>query len=125
MTVFVPAVAVRALASTSREEPSATIRDRVEMARARQAVRYQRFATVRCNAHVHGRWLDIHSRIDGDAREQLATAAERLRLSARGYHRVLKVSQTIADLDGDDAITKRHVAEALHFRTADARDAPS
>jgi len=120
MTVYVPAVAVRALASVAPAESSAAIRERVEMARARQLVRYQRFATVRCNAHIHGRWLDVQGKIDADARELLATAAERLGLSARGYHRVLKVAQTIADLDGDQAIVKRHVAEALHFRTAES-----
>jgi magnesium chelatase family protein len=119
MTVHVPAVAVRALAQTVPGESSAAIRERVEMARARQLIRYQRFATVRCNAHVHGRWLDVHGAIEVDARELLATAAERMRLSARGYHRVLKTSRTIADLDGDQAVNKRHVAEALHFRMAD------
>ncbi|NUQ12100.1 MAG: ATP-binding protein, partial [Gemmatimonadaceae bacterium] len=46
----------------------------------------------------------------------LAAAASRLGLSARGYHRVLKVARTIADLDGDAGILPRHVAEALHFR---------
>jgi magnesium chelatase family protein len=125
MTVYVPAVAVRALADTRPGERSAVIRDRVEMARARQLVRYMRFAAVRCNAHVHGRWLDVHGKIDADARELLATAAERLRLTARGYHRVLKVAQTICDLDGDAGITKRQVAEALHFRTAETFRAES
>jgi len=124
MTVYVPAIAVRSLAKSTAGEHSAAIRDRVEMARARQAVRYARFSTLRCNAHVHGRWLDVHGSIDPDAREMLATAAERMRLSARGYHRVLKVAQTIADLDGDQVMGKRHVAEALHFRTVEtfARD---
>ena len=77
---------------------------------------------VTCNAHVHGRWLDTSSALDADAREMLTTAAGQLRLSARGYHRVLKVARTIADLDGDAAIMKRHVAEALHYRN-EQRDA--
>jgi magnesium chelatase family protein len=124
MTVHVPAVAIRALADTSPAERSAAIRERVEMARARQLVRFQRFATVRCNGHVHGRWLDVHTRIENGARELLAAAAERLRLSARGYHRVLKVAQTICDLDGDDALSRRHIAEALHYRTAEALPVP-
>jgi magnesium chelatase family protein len=119
MTVYVPAIGVRALANTSPSEMSTHVRSRVDMARARQAVRFVRFASVRCNAHVHGRWLDVHAAIDADARELLAGAAERLRFSARGYHRVLKVAQTICDLDGDDAISKRHVGEALHFRSAE------
>jgi magnesium chelatase family protein len=117
MTVRVPAVPLRVLADNSRTEASSAIRERVELARARQAVRYKTFATVTCNAHVHGRWLDTHGCVDAQARELLTTAASRLQLSARGYHRVLKVARTIADLDGDAGILHRHVAEALHYRT--------
>ena len=121
MTVRVPAVPLRVLTEKARAEPSAVIRQRVEMARARQAVRYRSFATVECNAHVHGRWLDANGTVDPAARELLATAATKLSLSARGYHRVLKVARTIADLDGDDAIAARHVTEAIHYR-ADVRE---
>lgn len=116
MTVHVPAVPLRALADGGTAESSAAIRERVEMARARQLVRYQHFVRVTCNAHVHGRWLDLRGGLEPAARELLATAADRLRLSARGYHRVLKVARTIADLDGDPGISARHVAEALHYR---------
>jgi magnesium chelatase family protein len=117
MTVRVPSVPLRMLSAKGRAESSATIRERVELARARQALRYRTFASVTCNAHVHGRWLDANGCVDPAARELLATAAGQLRLSARGYHRVLKVARTIADLDGDSGILKRHVAEALHYRT--------
>jgi magnesium chelatase family protein len=105
------------LADSVSAESSSAIRERVELARARQAVRYRSFATVTCNAHVHGRWLDAHGGVDTAARELLATAAGRLQLSARGYHRVLKVARTIADLDGDAGIARGHVREALHYRT--------
>jgi magnesium chelatase family protein len=117
MTVRVPAVPLRVLADNSTAESSSAIRDRVELARARQAVRYKSFASVTCNAHVHGRWLDAHGGVDSNAREVLATATTKLQLSARGYHRVLKVARTIADLDGDAGVLHRHVAEALHYRT--------
>jgi magnesium chelatase family protein len=116
MIVRVPAVPLRVLADKTSAESSSVIRDRVELARARQEVRYRSFATVTCNAHVHGRWLDAHGGVDANARELLATAATRLQLSARGYHRVLKVSRTIADLDGEPAVASRHVAEAVHYR---------
>jgi magnesium chelatase family protein len=116
MTVFVPAVPVRALGDDGQAESSAAIRERVEMARARQLVRYRAFLRVTCNAHVHGRWLDQRGGLGLDARELLASAAERLRLSARGYHRVLKVARTIGDLDGEPGIEQRHVAEALRYR---------
>lgn len=124
MTVTVPAVPLRALAERTAAESSAAIRARVEMARARQLVRYQRFAAVSCNAHVHGRWLDVHGVVEPSARELLAKAAERLGLSARGYHRVLKVARTIADLDGDEGIHPRHVAEGLHYRMGEGTGAP-
>lgn len=117
MTVHVPSVPLSALATAADGEPSATIRDRVEMARARQAARYRNFTSVVCNAHVHGRWLDARGGLAGDARDLLASAADRLGLSARGYHRTLKVARTIADLDGDPGIQRTHVAEALHYRS--------
>jgi magnesium chelatase family protein len=116
MTVRVPAVPLRVLADSVPAEPSLAIRERVELARARQSLRYRTFASVSCNAHVHGRWLDAHGCLDAPARELLTTAASRLSLSARGYHRVLKVARTIADLDGDSAILRKHVAEAVHYR---------
>ena len=116
MTVRVPAVPLSVLTGSQRAESSSVVRERVEMARARQAVRYKNFATVTCNAHVHGRWLDTHACVDASARELLTTAAIRLHLSARGYHRVLKAARTIADLDADNAVASRHVAEALHYR---------
>ncbi|HEX9562456.1 MAG TPA: YifB family Mg chelatase-like AAA ATPase [Gemmatimonadaceae bacterium] len=117
MIVQVPAVPLRALADgAAGGEASQVIRERVELAHARQQVRYRSFATVTCNAHVHGRWLDARGGLEADARELLSSAAERLRLSARGYHRTLKVARTIADLDGEGGILKRHVAEALHYR---------
>jgi len=116
MTVSVPSLPLTALTTAADGERSATIRARVEMARARQAARYRTFATVTCNAHVHGRWLDDRGGLTTDGRDLLASAANRLGLSARGYHRTLKVARTIADLDGDPGIQRRHIAEALHHR---------
>jgi magnesium chelatase family protein len=123
MTVYVPAVPLRALGANGQAESSPAIRERVEMARARQLVRYRSFVRVTCNAHVHGRWLDLKGGLEPPARELLAGAAERLRLSARGYHRVLKVARTIADLDGELAMQQPHVAEALRYRPSGTRSA--
>jgi magnesium chelatase family protein len=119
MTVFVPPVSLASLAQNSQGESSASVRARVEMARARQLLRYRNFVTVRCNAHVHGRWLEQHGELAREARDFLVAAAERLQLSARGFHRVLKVARTIADLEGAAAIERTHVAEAIHFRLSD------
>ncbi|MCC6929214.1 MAG: YifB family Mg chelatase-like AAA ATPase [Gemmatimonadaceae bacterium] len=119
MTVHVPAVSIATLGATSEGEASAAVRSRVVAARARQVDRYRRLRRVTCNAHVAGRWLDANTAIASDARALLATSAERLSLSARGYHRVLKVARTIADLDESDRVERAHVAEALFVRTHD------
>jgi magnesium chelatase family protein len=65
---------------------------------------------------VSGLWLDRHTPVEKNARALLQSASERLGLSARGYHRVLKVARTIADIDGDSSILTAHVAEALRYR---------
>jgi magnesium chelatase family protein len=119
MTLFVPPVPLRTLAQAARGECSQDVRARVEMARARQVVRYRNFATVNCNAHVHGRWLDRHGEVTREAQDFLARAAERLHLSARGFHRVLKVARTVADLEGSPTVERPHVAEAIHYRVGD------
>lgn len=117
MTVHVPAVAIASLGAGAAGESSAAVRARVVAARERQRERYRRLRRVSCNAHVPGRWLDAHSEITTEARSLLTLSADRLALSARGYHRVLKVARTVADLDGSDAIERSHVAEALFVRT--------
>jgi magnesium chelatase family protein len=73
------------------------------------------------NGRAPGRWLQTSTSIEPDARELLATAAERLGLSARAFHRVLRVARTIADLDGDAVTRTTHIAEALRFRPISPR----
>ncbi|MDQ6885951.1 MAG: YifB family Mg chelatase-like AAA ATPase [Gemmatimonadota bacterium] len=116
MHVHVGAVGVRALGERRTGESSATIRQRVAAARRAQGERFARCSGVSCNAHVTGRWLDAQGAIEPSARELLARAAERLALTARGYHRVLRVARTIADLDGTPGVTEQHVAEAIRYR---------
>lgn len=116
MHVTVGAVALRELSVRNGGESSASIRARVERARARQENRFRAMPGVTCNAFVSGRWLDAHSAVDADARTLLHTAAERLGLSARGYHRVLKVARTIADLEESERIVSSHIAEAIRYR---------
>jgi magnesium chelatase family protein len=119
LSVHVPPVDLRLLGLAPPSEDSATVRERVAMARARQQLRFTRLRGITLNAQVAGRWLDAHTNVDSRARELLSTAATRLALSARGYHRALKVARTIADLDGDDPVLVHHVAEALQFRLMD------
>jgi magnesium chelatase family protein len=116
MHVNVGAVALRDLSAANGSEGSAAIRARVETARARQHKRFRKMAGVSCNAFASGRWLDANGDVDADARSLLQTAAERLGLSARGYHRVLKVARTIADLEQSTSIAAPHIAEALRYR---------
>jgi magnesium chelatase family protein len=126
MHVPVAAVPLHALRDGNGVEPSRAIRERVILARQRQRARYATHREIACNAHVGGRWLDAHSPVEPAARTMLVAAAERLGLSARGYHRVLKVARTIADLDGGSAITDACIAEALRYRpVAPAPDAPA
>ncbi|HUQ79786.1 MAG TPA: YifB family Mg chelatase-like AAA ATPase [Gemmatimonadaceae bacterium] len=121
MQVRLSAVPVRQLGNAHGGEPSSDVRARVEHARQRQRVRYASMPRVRCTAHVSGRWLDTRTSIDADARDLLASAAERGGLSARAYHRVLKVARTIADLDDSDRLRWPHVAEALRYRPLESR----
>lgn len=116
MHVTVGPVALRTLSDPGEGERSPIIRVRVESARARQTARYARVRGVVCNAHAAGRWIDAHTPVEPAARELLQSAAEALRLTARAYHRVLKVARTIADLAGAEAIGARHMGEALRYR---------
>ena len=122
MQVRLSAVPVRELGRREGGEPSAEVRARVERARARQRTRYRGVPRVRCNAHAAGRWLDTRTPVDADARDLLASAADRCGLSARAYHRVLKVARTIADLDDSDTVAWTHVAEALRYRPLEVRE---
>lgn len=116
MHVPVGAVALRELSSAIGGDTSSAMRERVERARSTQRARYRSLATAACNAHVPGRWLDRQTPIDSAARRVLHSAAAALELSARSYHRVIKVARTIADLAGEDAIGAGHMGEALRYR---------
>jgi magnesium chelatase family protein len=110
--VSVPAVPLGELATRSGEG-SLEVRTRVESARARQHARY---GGGGCNARAPGRWLESHGGVEPSARRLLTSAGGHLHLSARAFHRVLRVARTIADLEADEAVRAAHVAEALAFR---------
>jgi len=118
--VPVSAFPLAQLGNGDPRESSATVRARVEAARRLQLERYARMKGNVWNGSIAGRWLDRKGGLTVDARTLLATAAERLGISARGYHRVLRVARTIADLDGVSTIGTSHVAEALRYRPGDA-----
>lgn len=112
----VPAVDYRQLDAPATGESSATIRARVEAARQVQARRYAGADRMQLNADLSGTLLDEVAAPDAEGRDLLGRAAERFGLSARGYHRVLRVARTIADLDGEAQIRRPHLAEALAYR---------
>jgi magnesium chelatase family protein len=120
--VNVTAMPLAELGDGMARESSGTVRGRVEAARGVQRARYGRMRGDVWNGTVPGRWLDRSAGLAAESRTLLATAAERLGISARGYHRVLRVARTIADLDGVSRIEPAHVAEALRYRPGDATD---
>ncbi|MFN4159038.1 MAG: YifB family Mg chelatase-like AAA ATPase [Gemmobacter sp.] len=116
LRVEVPPVAWRDLDLPGAGEASATIAARVSRARARQNRRYAEVAEVRVNAEAEGRLLEEIASPDAEGHDLLARAADRFGLTARGYHRVLRVARTIADLDGAEGVRMPHVAEAIGYR---------
>ena len=117
--VEVPAVAYDDLTGGDLGEPSDAIRERVERARAAQLKRFEGQPDRFCNAHMQTRDQRRYCRVDTRAEELLKLAVTRLGLSARAYHRILKVARTIADLEGADAIDGHHIGEAVQYRALD------
>jgi magnesium chelatase family protein len=117
----VPAVAYGDLAGEQSGETSAGIRSRVEQARAVQRTRFRDQRGVYANAHMSARDLRRHCRLSEPVELVLRQAVTRLSLSARAYHRVLKIARTIADLAGAADITTAHVSEAIQYRSLDRK----
>jgi len=94
----------------------------VAAARDRQRERFSGHAEVTVNADAEGRLLSEIATPDTEGRALLTQVAERFGLSARGYHRVLRVARTIADLAGEADVRRPHVAEAVSFRLSLAKE---
>ncbi|WP_333714895.1 YifB family Mg chelatase-like AAA ATPase [Yoonia sp.] len=118
LRVEVPPVAYTDLDMAEGGASSAEIAASVLAARQVQRSRFGESSGLRANADLSGEALDRFARPDADGRALLVRVAERFGLSARGYHRVLRVARTIADLEGATEVGKPHVAEAVSFRIA-------
>jgi magnesium chelatase family protein len=114
--VEVPAVPYKEISSTRKPEASATIRARVAKARQIQEKRFNGRKTACVNSRMTPADLDKHCKLNDDANSLLESAATKLAMSARSCHRVLKISRTIADLDGKADIQTSHIAEAIQYQ---------
>jgi magnesium chelatase family protein len=119
LTIEVPAVTAADLILPPPTEGSREVAERVARARALQVARYAAIGLphVRTNAAASGPVLEDVAKPDASGLALLRDAADAMRLSARGYHRVLRVARTLADLDGADMVGRLHLAEALSYRT--------
>ena len=115
LKIEVPRPRESEMTSNAASEPSSMIRERVRVARERQLMRQGR-----PNAWLTARETALHCEVEHEAERLLKQAIARLSLSARGYHRVLRVARSIADLEGSAGIASVHIAEAIQYRRLDA-----
>ena len=116
----VPPVDFSQISGESQGESSAVIRERVEKVRQIQAKRYQE-EKICFNGELSGKQIQKYCVLTSDALKMAENAFRIMELSARSYHRILKVSRTIADMEGEEKIHSRHVAEALTYRAFDKK----
>jgi magnesium chelatase family protein len=113
--IEVPRVEYEKLSDDRLGEPSATVQSRVEKAREYQRKRFEG-TQLTCNADMHPAEVRKHCQLDDTCRSLMRSAMNQLQLTARAYHRVLKLARTIADMAGSECIQPAHLAEALQYR---------
>lgn len=114
--IDVPRVDYDKLTDDRRGEPSAMVRKRVEAARARQHERFANETRLQCNADMGASDIRRFCQPEPAGKQLLDATLRKMQLSARAYHRILKLSRTIADLDGSEKIRVAHIAEAIQYR---------
>lgn len=121
LAIEVPSVSAADLITPEPSEPSAQVLNRVTKARAIQRARFQSLGLINVYANAACPASQIAMILDADENGMalLRNAADSMRLTARGYHRVLKVARTLADLDGSQSVKRIHLAEALSYRRSD------
>jgi magnesium chelatase family protein len=115
----VPAVRYQELSSRDGGESSAVVRERVNRTRAVQAERFKETPGVYCNAQMGNKSIERLCRPDDEGERLLRQAIEKMGLSARAYHRVLKLARTIADMEGEADVRVNHISEAIQYRVLD------
>jgi magnesium chelatase family protein len=113
-----PALSIEEMRSGDHGESTSAIRARIAAARTRQRARFGGSRT-NCNARMTPAQLRTHAVLSPGLGDTLQRAMEKLNLSARAYDRVLRVARTIADLAGEDALSLRHLTEAIQYRSLD------
>ncbi len=114
--VEVAAVPFKEISDERQGESSQVIKKRVDDCRKLQETRYQNIRKIHCNAQMGPKEIDQYCKVNDKAMRLLERSVEKLGLSARGYHRILKIARTIADMKGKKAIELPHVAEAIQYR---------
>ncbi len=112
-------VPFRELSEKNRSETSETVRERVTKARQIQEERFKEYKGVYANAQMSSKLIRMFLEMDEACIELIKNAMDKLGLSARAYDRILKVSRTIADLEGEEKVRTHHLSEAIHYRSLD------
>jgi len=118
--IEIPSVKYDELDSTKKEEPSHIIRYSVKKAREIQQERYKG-TNIYSNSQLLPSMLNKYCRLDPKGREILRNAFEKLGMSARAHHKILKIARTIADMEGSISIKPKHLAEAIQYRSLDRK----
>lgn len=118
--IEVPPVDFESLSSKIEPESSSEIRKRVNKAREIQIKRYKN-SSVKCNAHLPSHLISESCAVTDEAKKMLKIAFDKMKLSARGYDKILKISRTIADLDNSEKVTAAHISEAVQYRSLDRK----
>lgn len=116
MVVETNRIDIKSLQGERKEESSEEIRQRVEFARKTQKKRFQN-SRYQFNSQIEAKDIDKYCKLEEKQRNMMELAYQNLQLSVRGYHRILRVARTIADLEGKEQILEEHIGEAICYRT--------
>ncbi len=122
MHLEVPVVPFREMSSTAARETSAAIKERVDRTRAIQKKRYAGSTRIHANSQMGPKEIERYCSLDPAGLALLEKGVQRLGLSARAYHRILKIARTLADMEDAEKISTGNIAEAIQFRRFDAKN---